>query len=137
VTGSRAAVVIVENGRVALIRRVRAGRVYYLFPGGRVEEGESLEEAAVREAREELGVEVELDGIVHEERFGGIPMRYFRARITGGEFGTGLWPDHAAETPLRREKSGTHEAVWLELTELPGLEVRPPELVAKLLSTHV
>lgn len=132
-TGSRAAVVIVENGRVALIRRVRAGRVYYLFPGGRVEEGESPEEAAVREAREELGVDVELDGIVHEERFGGIPMRYFAGRIVGGEFGTGLWPDHAEETPARRAKSGTHEAVWVELSELPGLEVRPPELMAKLL----
>jgi 8-oxo-dGTP pyrophosphatase MutT (NUDIX family) len=44
----RAAVVIVENGRVALIERVRDGRTYFVFPGGRVESGESPQQAAVR-----------------------------------------------------------------------------------------
>lgn len=34
------------------------------FPGGKVEPGESPEEAAVREAREELGVEVELGALI-------------------------------------------------------------------------
>jgi len=60
-------VVIVQAGRVALIKRVRAGRTYYLFPGGGVEEGETPEQAAIREAHEELGVEVELG----EPRFDG------------------------------------------------------------------
>jgi 8-oxo-dGTP diphosphatase len=56
----RAAVVIVENGRVALIERVRDRHTYFKFPGGRVEDGESPQQAAVREAHEELGVSVEL-----------------------------------------------------------------------------
>jgi 8-oxo-dGTP diphosphatase len=34
------------------------------FPGGKVEPGESPEQAAVREAREELGVEVELGALI-------------------------------------------------------------------------
>jgi len=58
----RAAVVIVENGRVALIERVRDGRTYFVFPGGGVEVGETPENAAVREAEEELGVNVKLLG---------------------------------------------------------------------------
>ncbi len=103
------------------------------IPGGGALPHETIGEAAVREAREELGVDVELGAIVHEERFGGIPMRYFAARITGGELGTGLWPDHADRSEERREKSGTHEAVWVELAALPGLEVRPPALAARLL----
>ncbi len=57
---SRARVGIVTDGRVALIKRMRAGRTYYLFPGGGVEEGETPEQAAIREAREELGADVEL-----------------------------------------------------------------------------
>jgi ADP-ribose pyrophosphatase YjhB (NUDIX family) len=52
--------VMIENGRVALIRRGHeplAGE--WSIPGGVLEVGELLREAAVREAREETGLEVE------------------------------------------------------------------------------
>lgn len=35
---------------------------YYTLPGGRVERGETLEEAAIRAVKEETGLEVELIG---------------------------------------------------------------------------
>ena len=109
---------IVEDGRVALIRRVRDGRTYYLFPGGGVEEGETPEQAAIREAHEELGVDVELSEQLHMEDFRGVPFVYFGARIVGGEFGTGRWPDHADRDAETRERHGTYEAVWVPLDEL-------------------
>jgi 8-oxo-dGTP diphosphatase len=144
VTGSkpqRARVVIVEGGQLALIRRVREGRTYYLFPGGGVEPGETPEQAAVREAWEELGVEVRLGEIVHEEVFDGGRFVFFRADIVGGEFGTGAWPDHAEESELERRRGGTHEAVWVPLAELRpedvGLDVRPQALVERLISMEV
>ncbi|MCC6569407.1 MAG: NUDIX domain-containing protein, partial [Anaerolineales bacterium] len=55
---TRAGVVLIENNKIALIERHRAGLEYFVFPGGGVDEGESPEQAAVREAMEELGVEV-------------------------------------------------------------------------------
>ena len=132
----RARVVIVEDGRVALIKRVREGRTYYLFPGGGVEAGETPEQAAIREAYEELGVHVRLGELVHEEVYAASRFLYFSAEIVGGEFGTGEWPDHADRSRLAREKSGTHEPVWLPLAELAtaqvGLDVRPRELLALL-----
>jgi 8-oxo-dGTP diphosphatase len=50
---------IFRDGRVLVARRNR-GRLagYWEFPGGKVEPGESLHGAVVRECREELGVEV-------------------------------------------------------------------------------
>ena len=129
---TRARVVLIEDGRVALIKRVRDGKTYYLFPGGGVEEGETLEQAATREAHEELGVHVELDAVVYEEDFHGSRFVYFAARILGGEFGSGLWPDHADRDELARAKSGTHEPVWLEIDALDGLDVRPAALVELL-----
>ncbi|MDQ2800870.1 MAG: NUDIX domain-containing protein, partial [Armatimonadota bacterium] len=52
----RAAAIIIQNECVALIERHRAGLRYFIFPGGGVDAGETLEEAVVREVREELGL---------------------------------------------------------------------------------
>ena len=55
------AVVVDRGGRVLLVRRARppsAGA--WTLPGGRVERGESLGEAVVRELREEAAVSVEV-----------------------------------------------------------------------------
>ncbi|MEW1547733.1 NUDIX hydrolase [Streptomyces tsukubensis] len=49
----------VVDGRVLLVRRrVPVGGLVWQFPGGKVEPGESPEEAAVRETREEAGLTV-------------------------------------------------------------------------------
>ena len=51
--------IIVENGRVALIRRGRPPlEGQWSIPGGALELGETLREAAVREAQEETGLTV-------------------------------------------------------------------------------
>ena len=134
-TGSepaRARVVIVQDGRVALIKRVRDGTTYYIFPGGGVEDGETPAEAAVREAYEELGVHVRLSEHMRDEVFRGVRFHFFRAEIAGGEFGSGEWPDHADETPAAREQGGTHEPMWVPLEDLTRLDVRPPELAERL-----
>ncbi|MCY1692123.1 NUDIX domain-containing protein [Exiguobacterium sp. SL14] len=51
-----------EQDEIALIRRDKPNETYYVFPGGGKDDGESLEETAIREAHEELGVDVELTG---------------------------------------------------------------------------
>ena len=42
---------------------------HYEFPGGKVEEGESLEETAIRECKEELGVDVTIVKYIEYENF--------------------------------------------------------------------
>ncbi|MBV9181626.1 MAG: NUDIX hydrolase [Acidobacteria bacterium] len=52
--------IIVERGRVALVKRARAPlRGQWSIPGGMVELGETLAQAAEREVREETGLVVE------------------------------------------------------------------------------
>ncbi len=130
--GTTVTAAIVEGGRVALIRRVREGRTYYVFPGGGVEAGETAEAAAIREAHEELGVDVELDGLLHAEVFEGTEFLYFAATIVGGEFGTGRWPDHAHRPAQLRARRGTYEAVWVSRAELERHDVRPRALAERL-----
>ena len=54
---SAAAIVINENNEVLLIRGPHRG---WEMPGGQVEEGESLSQAAIRETKEESGIEIEI-----------------------------------------------------------------------------
>ena len=116
---------LVESGRVALIKRVRQGKTYYLFPGGGVDVEETFEAAAVREAREELGLDVRLGALVHSEEFRGMPMRYYEATRVGGDFGTGVGEELVSSGTTPR---GTYEATWVQLHELAALDVRPRSL---------
>ena len=123
---ARAAAIIVESGRVALIERRNERGLYYVFPGGHVEEGETPEAAAVREVREELGLEVEVGRLVAEVTFKGRMQSFFAARVVGGEFGSG---DGAEMAGLRPER-GTYVPVWLEAAELTTQPVLPVHVAA-------
>jgi ADP-ribose pyrophosphatase YjhB (NUDIX family) len=44
--------IIIENGKIVLIERVKGDKTYYIFPGGGVEEGETILQALHREMKE-------------------------------------------------------------------------------------
>ncbi len=54
----RGRAILIDKEMVVLIKCVKKDETYYVFPGGGVEDGESLEEALKCEMKEELGVEV-------------------------------------------------------------------------------
>ena len=51
-----------DQGRILMIRRTDNG--YYSIPGGQVEPGETLTQAAIRETQEETGVDILITGLV-------------------------------------------------------------------------
>ncbi len=57
--------VITQNNSVILIRRKNPPfKGSWALPGGFVEYGETVDSAAIRESKEETGLDIELDGIV-------------------------------------------------------------------------
>jgi 8-oxo-dGTP pyrophosphatase MutT (NUDIX family) len=129
---TRAGIILVENDKVALIERHRAGLDYYVFPGGGVDEGETADQAAIREAMEELGVEVRIKQKVAVIHFDQSTQVYFLVERVSGEFGTGTGEEFTDSDPEDPEE-GVYIPVWMPLDELPRHEKVFPQSVAKIL----
>ncbi|WP_158888640.1 NUDIX hydrolase [Amycolatopsis anabasis] len=109
-----------DTGRVLMIRRTDNDR--YAIPGGQLELGETLTEAAVREVREETGIECEITGLIgvysnpnHVIAYDDGEVRQefsicFRARPLGGEL---------------RTSSESKEVLWVEASHLDDLNIHP------------
>jgi 8-oxo-dGTP diphosphatase len=61
-----------ERNHIALVRRaIEPGYGKWVFPGGYVDRGEEVMAAAVREAREETGLEIRIEGLVNVYSYAG------------------------------------------------------------------
>ena len=133
----RAGIVLIQDGKVALIERHRAGLDYFVFPGGGVDEGESPEQAAVREAMEELGIEVALKQRVAEIQLGQKSRQiYFLVEQIGGEFGAGVGEEYADSVPSSSDE-GIYIPVWMPLDEVHRHQNIYPVDVANLIVRSV
>jgi 8-oxo-dGTP pyrophosphatase MutT (NUDIX family) len=126
----RARAIVIRNNHIALIKRHREGRVYYVVPGGGMEAGESPEQTAIRESREELGLEISIQRLLAKVTYHGREQFYFLARVKGGHFGTGKGPEMTGKYPPER---GTYTPVWMPLSEIEKINLFPPS-IAELVS---
>lgn len=130
---NRAGIILIHEGKLALIERHRQGRHYFAFPGGGVDKGESDEQAAVREAEEELGIHVEVvqkaATILREGRRDQV---YFVVRWVDGEFGTGTGEEYGEVDP----EHGTYQPLWMPLEEVLDKNVVPRGLAELTVKSH-
>lgn len=87
-----AAVVVTYQEQIVLLRRsIEPGFGKWVFPGGYVDLGEVVEEAAKREAREEACVEIEIDRLLNVYSYSDRPVVVvvYAGHVVGGEPGAG------------------------------------------------
>ena len=95
----RAGGILIEDNKILLMHRIKEKNgikdEYYVIPGGKVEDGETIKEAAIREVKEEIGIDVKTIG---EEPLFTLEREteehyYFLVKKIKGEIGTGTGPE--------------------------------------------
>mgnify|MGYP003347467308 CR=1 FL=1 len=82
-----ATIVVDEEGRLLLVRRaIEPGYGKWVMPGGYVDRGEEVRAAAIREAREECGLDVRLERLIDVYSYADRApvIIVFAATMTGG-----------------------------------------------------
>lgn len=109
-----------RQGKVLLVERAKPPRGLWAFPGGHVEPGETLAEAAARELREETGLTASLHGLVglydviRRDGAGRVSVHYVIACFLG-----------LAEAGEPVAASDAAAAAWVDPERLGGYALAP------------
>ena len=113
-----AAAVFVENNKVFCAQRKDSGETAKLweFPGGKIEEGETPDEALVREIQEELCVNIRVEDFItivnHEYKTFSITMHAYLCTILSGKL---TLTEHL-------------DSRWLSVEELESVDWAPADV---------
>jgi 8-oxo-dGTP pyrophosphatase MutT (NUDIX family) len=111
-----AASAIIACGRLILFVRSKRTGSLWAFPGGRTEPGESPSETAIREAREEVGLEIDVISELGTYRI---------SNSSGGGFEIRCFSAASDKTDLLVDTSEILEARWCRIEEGMALDLVP------------
>ncbi len=118
----RVAVALIEEGKLLLVEHCKGKHRYWLLPGGGLEWGEGVKEAARRELLEETGVEAEIGHLLlASETVAPDTSRHllhlvFSARRL----------NHSTNSPTSPEEERITDVRWISLDEVADLVFHPP-----------
>lgn len=119
--------IVFKDGGIVLIHRIKQkeGKIkeYYVFPGGGIEEGETHNEAVIREVLEETGITVKpIKEIYRVEKDENI-HNYILCEYVSGKLGTGDGPEFNSE---EYSNSGEYIPEIIKIEDLDKLDVQQP-----------
>ena len=121
----RAGGVIIRGDQILLMFRRKQGHEYWCFPGGKIEVGETAEQAVIREIAEETTVVVSVGQLLYQLHYDdGEEQNLYLCRYVSGE------PSVHPNSPEaeRMTRLGTYyNPQWIPLAELPKHLVYPLE----------
>lgn len=124
----RVNVAVLKDNKILLVPHfLEDGSTIWYFPGGKVEFGEKLEKAAIREFKEETGFEVKVGKLIDiyetiepEKPWHSIAITY-DGSIIGGKIKI-----------ERHQKYGSKKAKWFSKDKLINIKYKPSRTVEKI-----
>lgn len=114
-TNNRVTGVVIRDGKILLLHRIRDGSEYWVFPGGGVEEGEELETGLKREMYEETGLNLVTFKRLFTTQEGKTTCIFYRCELEPGEPTLG-GPESEEQSP-----GNIHILEWVEIDKLFNL----------------
>lgn len=132
---NRASAIIPYEDGLIVIKRVKGNlknkEEYYTIPGGGQEEGESIEDATLREIQEELGIEIELTGKYYELESQDRKQYFFIAKYKSGRIGSGTGEEM---TNANYERYGRYLIEIIKKEEIKNIRLLPEKIKDRILS---
>ena len=124
----RAGIIVHTNKKIVVIKRIKAESVYFVIPGDRVKQGESFEQAAMREFYEEIGYSVEniLEGFTIKSQRG--TESYFFARIDNHTDFT-IHGEEAERASFKNQ----YIPMWVPIDEINSINLLPEEVIPQIM----
>jgi len=110
-----------DAGRLLLVHKI--DNDYWALPGGAMDLGESVAQAAVREVEEETGVKAEVTGLVGLYTDPGHVMAYDDGEVRQ-EFSV-CFHARAISGEPRQDNTETKAARWVEPSDIADLSIHP------------
>lgn len=123
--GDRARALIQNKDDILLIQRDRASEIYYVLPGGHIEDGEDAKTAVVREIKEETSLNIriikKLENLLDKDAT--------THHIYLCEYISGV-PKLATDSPELTKESGVnvYTPMWKSISEIRDLPMWPSEI---------
>lgn len=127
----RVAAVIIKDNKILLIRRIKEGQEYFVFPGGGIEENEPVEDAIIREVREELSLDAKIDKLLFQIENRGQQELYFLIKEFSGNLELG------GPEKERMNKNNQYYPEWIDLDKIPDLTNLYPEEAREKLKSYL
>lgn len=135
----RVAGIIKINGGYAFMHRKNVRKRknisdYYTFPGGGLEDGETLEEGVIREIKEEFGITVKVVKKLYEMESEKFKQKeyFFLCEYVDGIFGTGDGLEFSNDP--KHADSGDYLPEIIKKEEIENLLLLPPEIKEKFVN---
>ena len=125
----RVRAIIIKNNKLLVVKRTKADKVYWVLPGGGVEDGETVEQAMIREGKEELNLNLKVGNFIVIIKSGkketkGQDEFFYQCEIIGGQLRKGDGPEFQEGTNYK----GSYDFEWISIKELDKYDLRPEEI---------